>query len=397
MRKSILYLLSFTGIMLNAQIAFQPDNLQFCDIDNDGFGIFDLTVQDDIISGGDASFVVFYFENVSDIDDNINSIGDPSSYFNISNPQIIYAKLEDPNTGNFDTTSFSLIVMPSPAIASQIDDFTISEVPFDGVATFDLTSRVDEILAGEDPNSLEVSFFLSQVDAESNINAISNPESYVNGFNFEEIFVGVENVNTFCYVSSLSFILIVLEGSTITIEPENIFINEGDDNGLAIFDLTVNESQMLGDQDPMVYLFTYHTSLEDAENGVNMISSPESYQNIENPQNIFVRLTNNNTSGFARTSFEIETDGVLSVDELEKDNFNVYPIPFNDFLTVSLVNKEPKVLGNIVDINGKEVVSFDISPRDEKTTLALPELSKGIYFMRLVSQKFTVVKKIIKR
>lgn len=398
MKKILLFVLFLVPtIVLNAQVATQPPNLEICDDDGDGFGTFDLTTNSDVISGGDPTFVVYYFENMSDVDDNANSIDAPSFYNNITNPQTIFAKLEDPNTGNFDITDFSLMVQPSPIVPSEIDDFTISEVPFDGFATFDLTSRVDEILNGEDPSMFDISFFLTQVEAESMIDAISNPESYVNIANFQEIFVGVLNVNTFCYTSSLSFNLVVLEGSTINMEPEDIFINEGDDNGLAIFDLTLNESQMLGDQDPTIFLFSYHTTLDDAEDGVNMIANPEAYQNIENPQTIYVRLTNSNSGGFALTSFEIETDGVLSIEETLLSNFTIYPVPSSDIITIPSLNLSDKVLGSIIDSNGREVLNFDIILSSEDTLIPISNLSSGIYFIRLFSDDINVVRKFIKK
>lgn len=398
MKKILLFVLFLVPtIVLNAQVATQPPNLEICDDDGDGFGTFDLTTNSDVISGGDPTFVVYYFENMSDVDDNANSIDAPSFYNNITNPQTIFAKLEDPNTGNFDTTDFSLMVQPSPIVPSEIDDFTISEVPFDGFATFDLTSRVDEILNGEDPSMFDISFFLTQVEAESMIDAISNPESYVNIANFQEIFVGVLNVNTFCYTSSLSFNLVVLEGSTINMEPEDIFINEGDDNGLAIFDLTLNESQMLGDQDPTIFLFSYHTTLDDAEDGVNMIANPEAYQNIENPQTIYVRLTNSNSGGFALTSFEIETDGVLSIEESLLSNFTIYPVPSSDIITIPSLNLSDKLLGSIIDSNGREVLNFDIILSSEDTLIPISNLSSGIYFIRLFSDDINVVRKFIKK
>jgi len=399
MKKIILFIFSLSFcIVLKAQVATQPPNLEICDDDGDGFGTFNLTIFNDVISGGDDTLMVYYFENLSEIDDNLNSIGNPSAYNNILNPQTIFAKLEDPNTGNFDTTNFNLIVSPLPDTSSEIEDFTISEVPFDGFATFDLTVKIDEILNGQSPNLFEVSFFLSQEDADISNNPLSDPSQYENTTaNLQTIYVGISNVNTFCYNASQSFDLIILEGAIIEIEPENIFINEGDDNGLAVFDLTVNESQMLGSQDPSIFLFSYHTTIEDAENAVNAISSPEAYQNTENPQTIYVRLTNSNSGGFARTSFEIETDGVLSIEDSNLNNFKIYPIPSSEIITIPSLNLGEKVLGSILDINGKEIMNFDILPSVEDTLLPISNLSSGIYFIRFISDDIHVVKKFIKK
>ncbi len=99
----------------------------------------------------------------------------------------------------------------------------------------------------------------------------------------------------------------VIEIPQIT-QPNNIFINDGDGDGFAIFDLTINEPVMLDGLDPADYNVSYFEDELEAQNNFPPIGDPTSYLNIENPQIIYVRVENVNTECYLVTSFEIATD-----------------------------------------------------------------------------------------
>ena len=66
--------------------------------------------------------------------------------------------------------------------------------------------------------------------------------------------------------------------------PNDIFIDEGDLDGLAIFDLTVNNVAIIDGESPADFAISYYETLQDAEAETNAIATPMSYQNIANPQ-----------------------------------------------------------------------------------------------------------------
>ncbi len=90
----------------------------------------------------------------------------------------------------------------------------------------------------------------------------------------------------------------------------------------AEFDLTVNDTVVLGAQDPANYTVTYHESLTNAESDNNPIMSP--YTNTSNPQVIYVRVEDNVTGCYETTSFNIlisaPTHTAESVDIIGCDN-----------------------------------------------------------------------------
>jgi gliding motility-associated-like protein len=89
-------------------------------------------------------------------------------------------------------------------------------------------------------------------------------------------------------------------------QPANINICDDDNNGLYSFDFTTNiDTQVLGVQDASTFSVRYFESQLDADNNTNEIIMP--YQNISNPQEIFVRIENDGfTDCFDTTSFFIE-------------------------------------------------------------------------------------------
>ena len=71
----------------------------------------------------------------------------------------------------------------------------------------------------------------------------------------------------------------------------------------ALFNLTDNDAQVLGAQDPSAFTVTYHSSQQDADDGTGALASP--YANTTNPETIYVRVEDNVTGCFATTSFNL--------------------------------------------------------------------------------------------
>jgi len=153
---------------------------------------------------------------------------------------------------------------------------------------------------------------------------------------------------------------------------------------------------MLGDQDPLIVLFSYYITVEDSENGTNSITSPTAYQNIANPQAIFVRLTNSNTGSYLLADFEIETDGVLGVEDNFFKSFKLYPNPSTGTLNIQSSNLNEAVELAIYNLQGQELVSEHKTPENGTISVDVSGLSTGVYFIKITSGEITVVKKVVK-
>ena len=102
----------------------QPMDINICDdTSNDGIEIFDLTSQNNTVLGSQSAsdYSVLYFNTQTDADANSNSL--LSLYTNISNPETIYVRLENNNTGCYSTTSFdiSVSIIPLAALDPQFE------------------------------------------------------------------------------------------------------------------------------------------------------------------------------------------------------------------------------------------------------------------------------------
>jgi len=370
----------------------QPSPLSYCDPDNDGFGEFDLTSADLEVTGGipPGVLVVTYHYTETDAVNDINPLASPFLN-NVPFQQTVFVRLSDQSTGCFSITTLDLIVHLSPETI-LVSDLTVVDDDGDGFTSYDLTSKIPEILNGQ--TNIDITFYESQADAESNVFMIINASAYLNTTNPQTIFYRMEDVTTSCYAIN-SFNLVAV-GALIYEEPDDIFVDEGDDDGLAIFDLTINEAQMLGDQNPAIALFTYHTSFEDSDNGVNAISTPTAYQNILNPQTIYVRLTNNNTGFYVLTSFVIETDEILGIEDTFISNFKMYPNPSEAIINLKS-NRFSETIGiSVYNLQGQLVITEENTPSNETIQVDIYNLTKGIYFVKIVSGENTVIKRLIK-
>ena len=87
------------------------------------------------------------------------------------------------------------------------DDLTDSNDTNGTVQNFNLESQTSFILGTQLPTEFEVTYHLSQIDAETGTDALISP--YENISNPQTIFVRVENIATGCFVANTSFGLIV--------------------------------------------------------------------------------------------------------------------------------------------------------------------------------------------
>ncbi len=107
--------------------------------------------------------------------------------------------------------TISVIFNPVPVIAN-ISNYFLQGTNGNTIATFDLTSKISEIINGN--TDFIVTFYESATDAQTNTNPIVNPTTYQNIVNLQNIFVRVEDPNSGCSGIG-SFVLEVINESII--------------------------------------------------------------------------------------------------------------------------------------------------------------------------------------
>ena len=266
-----------------------PDMLQ-CDGDNNGFYLFNLESQTAQILGGldPVEFPVTYHLSQTDADSNLNAITSP--FENTSNPQTIYARVENSKlTDCFDTTSFIIQVFDTPT-ANVVPDQEVCDDNNDGEWSFDLVGLTPFVLGTQSAAQYKVSFHLSQNDADNDLNILTSP--YQNVTNPQTIYTRIENNDREdCYDTGL-FSLIVYDMPVVTPLVE-LFQCDDDADGFVNFNLT--EANELISANYLNETFTYYTNQADAQTAVNAIGNPIAYTNTDPsaaPDILYVRTEN---------------------------------------------------------------------------------------------------------
>ncbi|SDS10232.1 gliding motility-associated C-terminal domain-containing protein [Formosa sp. Hel1_31_208] len=306
-------------------VAVQPTPLELCDDEiDDEITVFDLTVKDVEITGGEASWSVSYYETDVDAQAQTNAV-DAGAYTNTSvnglpaNPQTLYVVVTDTDTGCVDFTTLTIRVLPNPTPTEVLPELVLCDDinPGDMEEVFDLTTNEVLLLNGE--VGVTPSYHETLEDAEEGINAIADPTMYTNTSTPQLIYVRVTNDITGCY-TIVNFTLLVNPLPDVVAVTDFIACELNND-GFYDFDLTLKDAEVLNGQDATLFTVTYHETQADADALINALVSP--YTNLTNPQQIFVAITNNDTGcSISTPSFNIE------VQEAAEANSDMEPIVF---------------------------------------------------------------------
>jgi gliding motility-associated-like protein len=175
----------------------------------------------------------------------------------------------------------ALPVLQSPVKLIQCDDDN------DGISTFNLT-KLDNIIKINNPNLGIVTYFLSQSDANTNTNALTNASQFLNT-NTNQLVAKVLN-NSGC----ASYAVVDLEianNNLNTINPIIACDIVGPMDGITAFDLTTLVTPQILNGLPNGLVVAYYTSINNAISEVNSIN-PNFTNTTPNNQVIFARILN---------------------------------------------------------------------------------------------------------
>ena len=322
--------------------ALNIDNCDTVSPFDDNSTSFDLTVNTTLIIGSQSNVSVSYFESESDA--NINNSEILGVYNNISNPQEVYAKLTDNITGCFEIIPFELTVSSGPDY-TEPSDYQLCDNNEDGNATngqvtFDLSIRSAEILTGQDASDLNISYHLSENDANAGINEL--PINFYNtDANQQTIFVRIENISNPACFSIDSFELIV-SPLPISFNTEQIQCSDGQ---TALFNLTHSIPELTNNEANRSTIF--FLNLNDAIIGSNPISNVTSFSNASNPQIIYVQVIDNETDCFSisELTLRISNTNVSNAQLVACDDDSVE----DGFYEFNLIEVEDIILSGVPD------------------------------------------------
>ena len=334
------------------ELPFIIEDIVVCDEDYDGITVFDLTQQDEDILGEQSAtdFNLTYHETLIDAETGASPIINTTSYQNLSNPQTIYVRLEDVNNGCVNVGEFNLIVGIPPVIVQPTPLEKCDDEVADQITQFDLTTKNDEITAGN--IDWEVIYYETQEDALAGINGIETPESYTNTSvggnpaNPQTLHVAVVN-NEGC-IAYTTLTIRVLPNPTPSTDPADIELCDYDNPGdqIEVFDITINEVYIINGE--LGVSVAYYESLENAITETTPIIGPDVYTNIElGQQTIYVRVTNDTTGCFTIVTFDIivnplpDISAVGDVIACEVNTDGFYDFDLDDVSSELLGSQDP--------------------------------------------------------
>jgi gliding motility-associated-like protein len=352
-------------LIINPIIEFQSITSQIvCDEDQDGQVTTDLSQFDDLVTDGQTGFSVTYFLTENNAETNTDPL--PRFYANTSNPFTLYPRISFNATGCSSVNSFEINVIEAP-ITSTPSEIIICDADRDGFFAINLVNSISEVVSSTTNRTITFHKSLEAANLDENaILTISNYEAQT-----EIIFIRVENSATGCHsVEELSIIVNTLPyvGDLSNYVNEYIFC-EDESDGIGEFIFETRDSEALDGQTGKDV--TYYLNEADAINGLSPIDKTSIYENISNPQDIFVRIENlTDDSCFTTSSFTIEVGtnplfnepiGWFVCDDISNDGSEIF----------DLSTKVTEVSNGLPDIQNVTFYSSETNARNSTNPLPL--------------------------
>lgn len=266
------------------------------DASNDGIEVFDLTPKISEIEAvlPPSTYNITFYTSQNDAINNQNAITTITSTTSV---QTIFYYAQDTISGCSYIGFFNLTINPFPIIT----DPTPLSICSNGGGSVNMNVKNDEITLSN--SNYAVTYHFSALDAQTGDNPI--PQPYTPANTTETVFVRIIDVSSGCFTTTT---LDIEVNTNPPINPEVFQLDacEQDGNGFDTFDLTQNIDDIL--QGLTNVTVTYHESQDDANNGVNPIANPTSYDNIiQDVQTVFVRVEDNTTGCASVVPMELHT------------------------------------------------------------------------------------------
>uniref|UniRef100_UPI002378745B L-type lectin-domain containing protein n=1 Tax=Mangrovimonas aestuarii TaxID=3018443 RepID=UPI002378745B len=281
----------------NPTLAVCDDNIA------DGLTSIDLTLVSADISGSVPGYSVSYYYSQTDADNNLNPLSIP--YTNISNPQTIYARLENEATGCYATTLVELSVQQAPG-ANIPAPYEVCDPDADCFSEFDLASLDGEITGGD--TTLVVTYHETMDDALFGVNAIDTNVPYNNIVACQQtLYANVESMAIATDCPTIIEVQLIVHPEPQIMDPSPLEVcDDASDDGIAQFNLNLKEGEILNGLDPMDYLIGFYETEANAITGTNPIVLPGNYTNtVAYAQTVWVNVVDIASGCTSVTSLEL--------------------------------------------------------------------------------------------
>lgn len=193
--------------------------------------------------------------------------------------------------------------------SNAISDIVSCDTDHDGILPVDLTTKDDEIIAGQ--SNMTVSYHLSADDAQNNTNPILG--IYTNTIQKTQIFTRLTNNTTGDFSTNFFFSIV----RPAPIAKDVIFKKCSPDTNVEfmLLDKVQDISNYYG------ATVTFHLSEADAIANANPINDTLPYTNISNPQTLYARVENNQTGCFSLATATLNIQNCTQKTYIPNDKF----------------------------------------------------------------------------
>ncbi|MFT7283531.1 gliding motility-associated C-terminal domain-containing protein [Nonlabens sp.] len=303
-------------VIVNAPpaIAFGDD---FFECQPAGAATIDLTSRNtQILNGLNATlYTVTQYNSRADAEADLSQVLTPEAY-DVTADEIVFIRVQEIATGCYNIVEVN--VSYATSAYNMVADIQVCDdtVNVDGIEIFDLTSQNAAILGSQSEAEFTVSHFLTQADADANINEIINPDVFESMG--ETIYVRVSNIQyAYCF-STGTYEVVVNASPSIGIAPDVTECDQSPIDGATAFDFSINDTDVLNGQSASAFGVSYHTTQSDADSGSSSISASSTVSGGV----IYARIVDNATGCYNTSTFNfiVETCEVLVPEGFSPNN-----------------------------------------------------------------------------
>ena len=270
-----------------------PSDVFECDLDNTGFASIDLSAKISEIELGSTTDLNTTF-HLTPLNAQVGANAIPLNHTTTSNPQLIYARIENANTGCYNVETFNINTLALPEV-NYGERLVACGDNYNFEQQWNLKEIELNLLDGRQ-FGIQYSYFLSEEDLQNNNNTIPNPESFVNTVNPQTIYTKVENTITGCF-AAVPFQLILNSPPQVNpIETYNACANEENTIDLSEINLFLLDNTFN-------ILVSYHTNEADAEANNAALNTNYNYTNTE--ETLYARVEFSTTGCYAVYPFQM--------------------------------------------------------------------------------------------
>src|SRR5690606_27597917 len=248
--------------------------------------------------------VVSYYLTQAEADAGDLTTALPIPYTNTSNPQTVYVRVENINTGCYDTTTLELIVEQAP-VANVPVPLEYCDPDSDGFGEFDIASTENEITGGV--AGLNVTYHETFSNAENGVNELGSPYNNIVA-NTQTIYVRIESETIATDCATIVPLVLIVNPTPQIEDPTPLEVcDDALADGFAQFDLTTKNAEILGDLTPVSqYVVSYYEDEDDADVPTNVIATPAAYTiSVAFNQTLCVRVDDTVNGCYKITSLDL--------------------------------------------------------------------------------------------